>query len=81
MTKIQIIRELLSCCAAALYERLTEEEYSAFCKGSVTFRLALIRKPEAIFVNVNLPGEDPKLKVEFKRRYTRLVERLNAEQG
>ncbi len=72
MTKIQIIRELLSCCADALYERLTEEEYAAFCKGSVTFRLDLIRKPETIFAGVNLPGKsDPKMMIEFKRPYAR----------
>jgi hypothetical protein len=79
MTKIQVIRELLSCCADVLYERLGEGEYTEFLGGNVTFRLDLIRKPEKILANVNLPGKDePKLKIEFKRPYTRVVERVNA---
>jgi hypothetical protein len=78
MTKNQVISELLTHVRTALDAKLTHEEYSEFLKGSVSFRLDLIRKPEAIFVNVNLPGDDPKLKVEFRRRYTRLVDRLDA---
>ena len=72
MTKLQIIREILSHCADALYTKLDAEEYAEFLNGSVTFRLDLIRKPETIFAGVNLPGKsDPKMMIEFKRPYAR----------
>jgi hypothetical protein len=81
MTTLQVIRELLSQCADVLYERLGEGEYTEFLRGNVTFRLDLIRKPEKILANVDLPGKnEPRLKIEFKRPYTRLIERVNAEQ-
>jgi len=71
MKKKQVISEVLPHVKTALNAKLTHEEYAEFLKGSVSFRLDLIHKPEKHFVNVDLPGDDPKLKVQFTRRYTR----------
>ncbi len=71
MTKNQVICEVMHAVRGALEAKLTREEYSAFIKGSVSFRLDLVLKPETYFVNVDLPGDDPQLKVIFTRRYTR----------
>jgi len=89
MKKHQVISELLSRVRTALDSKLPHEEYAEFLKGNVSFRLDLIKKPETYFVRVDLPGDDPKLKVQFTRPYTRRqgieippekVEELNAKQ-
>jgi hypothetical protein len=95
MKKSVVIGELLTRVRTALEAKLTDEEYSEYLKGSVSFRLDLVRKPEKHFITVTLPQRKaPKtpntLEVGFVRRYSRrqclelppeTIEELNAKQG
>jgi hypothetical protein len=80
MTKTRIICELLHAVYNALDSQMSEDEYADFLKGSVNFRLDLVRQPSRTFVNVDLPSKTatPKrLEITFHRSHKRLVDRLS----
>jgi hypothetical protein len=76
MTKLEVIRALLSQIGNALYTELPHDSYSEYVKGKVTLRLDLVPapKPTAYWVKLDLSetsAGSPRLEIRFKRKYAR----------
>jgi hypothetical protein len=88
MTKSQVLQQVLQQVANELGAQLPEQEYSEFLGGGIDFHLDLALKPTRYFVRVSLPaarsGKKPKpwpLEFVFKRRHTRLIDRISAKKA